>query len=602
MNFYNSPEFQKLKSFLDYHIDTITDTDKVYTFPLMCGAGKSTYIKYRIADTLQKGQDGLIVVTDAIDRLKEYTDMQEIDSGLDLDYLSRIRDKVAILTSDTIAEELRTQKKKPILLMSTQRYFSLTREEIKSYIDFYDGKRSKIIFDEKPYFAETIRITMDTINGIDTALHEAIDDTADVLEKAWSIHQWEVRREKIQNVIADYENQLRQDKKSQTLEIWYADYTDVLTEDNERFFPFIECHRQKLNKYDISVYKNLLAVNQLVEDGAAFVSQKKKSGEYANYFTVILDNADKLRNVGASVFVLDGTADVSPDYELAYIEQIDCSEFNRSLSNLVINCVDIPTSQNKLCRGKESEPLIECIRSYINTFPQKPQVLFTYQKIIKKFMDVEKRRHLGAIKGSNQYRECTHIVQVGMNRFPDIVYKQRTYFNKLSRLTHNNLKGQIVLGRNAPVITMYKALLEDFEQNLFRSKIRNYDCDEQVMYTLLLNTGEYSAFIDMIRERYCALGASVNVLEAPDIIKESKSKSRKVKNRTKVQKIFDWIDAQPEGMVFKLSVLLEGCGLKNEQFQTARKKSPVLRNRFEQMKTNTKGYYCIRRNNVVNSL
>ena len=136
--------FNKLKSFLDEHIYSTTTTDKITVFPIQCGVGKSTYIKYLIADTLQHGNDGLIIVTDEIDRMKDYATSND-DCGIDLEYIQRLHDKIAILTNEDIAEGMRTQRSKPILLMTTQRYFNLTRDEIIPFTKHDKGIRNKII-------------------------------------------------------------------------------------------------------------------------------------------------------------------------------------------------------------------------------------------------------------------------------------------------------------------------------------------------------------------------------------------------------------------------------------------------------------------------
>ena len=88
------PTFSELKTFLDEQLQHGSN-NHLTVFPLRCGIGKSTYVRHKIAETLQRGTSGLIVITDAIDRLHEY---------INADYLERNRDKIALLTSDTVRD------------------------------------------------------------------------------------------------------------------------------------------------------------------------------------------------------------------------------------------------------------------------------------------------------------------------------------------------------------------------------------------------------------------------------------------------------------------------------------------------------------------
>lgn len=71
--------FENLKIFLDHHLNQSTN-DRVAVFPIRCGIGKSKYVNYlisdyirnRISDTIHNNSDGLIIVTDSIDRMKDY--------------------------------------------------------------------------------------------------------------------------------------------------------------------------------------------------------------------------------------------------------------------------------------------------------------------------------------------------------------------------------------------------------------------------------------------------------------------------------------------------------------------------------------------------
>lgn len=360
----------KLNQFLDEHIKLSKNTNIVDVFPIRCGLGKSTYIKNRLYKALTE-DEGLIIVTDEIDRLKNYIDDNDL-----INYIKRNKNKLSLLTSDNIGTELKTLHLKNIVLLTTQRYFNLTVEEIQKLTQ----NRKIIIFDEKPYFNEQIKISIKTFNNVDTALHIALDNTVEQANKDWLITQWEQLRTKFQNIINEYEKQNIKGK----LELWYYNSNEAISENDERFIKLINRYKLKLQKYDIECYKNILAIIQIVYEGATLTSSKINSNgleqKYENYFTVLIDNKAKMIESGAKVYVLDGTADISPDYDVSYVNMIDCSDFSMSLNKLTINCVNISTSRNRFNK-KDKNQYIDCIIDYIKSLPNDYDTIFTYQKI-----------------------------------------------------------------------------------------------------------------------------------------------------------------------------------------------------------------------------
>lgn len=184
-----------LNQFLDEHIKPQANKDIVDVFPIRCGLGKSTYIKNRLFKALSTDEK-LIVITDQISNLKDFIETNEL-----AEYINRIHSKLTLLTSENIGTELKTLHLKNIVLMTTQRYFNLTVDEIKKLTI----NRKIIIFDEKPYFNEQIKVDIKTFNNIDTALHNGLDNTVEAVNKDWLITQWELLRAKFQRFIKEWE-------------------------------------------------------------------------------------------------------------------------------------------------------------------------------------------------------------------------------------------------------------------------------------------------------------------------------------------------------------------------------------------------------------
>ncbi len=199
---------EKQNQFFQDTFEIITnnkDTSKVTCFADRCGIGKSTFIKTFmhccIGDFCHQQHcvpQGLIVVTDSIKRLEELSDGERDrieaekawgelfrDWGIESHY-NDFENSIIVLRSDEpFMEQLIQQQYKPIVLLSTQRYFMLSediREQLFSFL--YKGKRLKrdiVIFDECPYFSETI--TMNELFNITQVWVKALYDADEGIQK-----------------------------------------------------------------------------------------------------------------------------------------------------------------------------------------------------------------------------------------------------------------------------------------------------------------------------------------------------------------------------------------------------------------------------------
>ena len=585
----------ELKQFIDKYIKEDTDTNKLSAFPLPCGVGKSEYIKYLLAEAIQTSK-GLIVVTDSVERLNDY-----VTNGQDdylVEYIQRNLNRVSILTSDTISKEVLTINYKPILLMTTQRYFNLDRDEI---IKLTTGsiKRDRIIFDEKVYLLESRKLTVKSLNDIATALREGLDNTVVDDDKQWLIGQYDHLNAVLQQRLRENE-ELNNNTANFRREVFFDADGLQISVDDVKFKDLISKYRALLRRYNPDVLKDLKAIDKLLIDGA-ITSQKVKSKssnqEYQNYFTVVTNNIDKLINVGAKVFVMDGTADISPEYKLNCVNMIDCTPFRKDLSKLTINIVNVNTSKGKLTtKGNKTDNLIKSIIDYIKSDPQVYNTIFTYQAIESRFKDQFKNvNHFGNIKGSNQYREVNNICQVGLNRWSELIYV--LYANEIGRC--NDLdKSLIKRIYDTETIDRIRCglILSDIEQNIYRCSIRNKDNNQKCNYMILFNTVErsrlfkdYKPLVTMIERRYKPLGATINVIDTPPKFKLLKAEERNSENETSLQKFNEWFKRQPKGRLFKRSDLKNEIKLTDSQFKEI-KRTGIL-NCF---KTQKQGVYQVK--------
>lgn len=476
--------------------------------------------------------------------------------------------------------------------MTTQRYFEKTHKEIMELTKYQYGTRDKIIFDEKPYLIESMKIDAALLNNIDSAFHEALDNKVRHTDKAWLIAQWQSFNNKLKQELKNNEELNTGYKR----EVYFNSDGLTISEDDERFNRLVSSHKNKLNHYNPNITKDIQAINQLLTEGI-ITSQKtgnRDNGqEYHNYFTVMLENSDKLVNIGAKVYVFDGTADISPEYKLDFVKMIDCSEFKRDLSRLTINIVDVNTSKNRMSRSDEKTlNLTKMLIEYIKTLPQNNDVVFTYKTIAKRFENhFGHVNYFGNIKGTNQYRDARNIVQIGLNRMPDLIYMLYAntirFFNDKDKSIINRIYDRETIDK-----LMYKQILSDIEQNIFRSKIRNIDNEDSIVYTLFFDIKQYQQLIEMIKTRYGSIGANINVIDTPSEILLQKIKDRDTKEQTYSQVIVDWI-YNHKGTEFKIANMLRDIGLKPKQFDRVKTKNKSLAELFRNMKTSKKGYYKI---------
>ena len=102
--------------------------------------------------------------------------------------------RVEIMTSkESFTTQMINQKYKPVVMLTTQRYFRLDPEKREELFHFnWAGKeypRQILIFDEKPDFFSINPLSDRIMNEIDTALKEGL--TEQEPQKVWAYTQFE---------------------------------------------------------------------------------------------------------------------------------------------------------------------------------------------------------------------------------------------------------------------------------------------------------------------------------------------------------------------------------------------------------------------------
>ncbi len=616
------------------------DTNKVTCFASRPGIGKSTFIHTFmhccIGDFSFKKRykpQGLVVVTDSIKRLEELSNSEknrvEVEKswgqvfegwGILESHYKEFEKKVIVLKSDEpFKEQLVKQHYRPIVLLSTQRYFMLaknTREQLFSFTcNGKAMKRNIVIFDECPRFSETVIINSVNLTKIESALYEGLSD--EVKDKEFVIREFKVFKDRLLDQMDEKEKLL---KDSNVTIYWKDDRYSSITPNDELLFKVLIENMESLIKQYSGIWKDMFCLKEIAKNGAIFNSVKKKHGNYERSFMMVLDNREYFYlGTDKKFFVFDATADIDPRYDLDYVEIINGEKYN-NLLNMQITNVKISTSKNVLCKGNKTSIMItNIIIKYLKQKvkyrigKQKDILIIAYSDLLKRFQKEFKNvGYFGNIKGFNDFKDLCCMAHVGMNRFPNMAYFfmycgcHIEVYEGLSNMTEEeSLKFFDLISKNhhkeyEHIITtiMLKSMLADFEQNIFRLAIRNYKNIDNVHIWTFYNSDDYlyNELSTIIEDRYKKYGAIFDYEDVPKELKIEKVKDRKPpegKKMTNAQKIISWCEKQNCGTIFKISTLLSETGLSNNSFKETRKSNTTIKKMFSEMKTDKQGYYKI---------
>ena len=631
---------QQTEFFQDMYqlITTDTDTSNVTCIPARCGIGKSTFIKAFmfscIADKHFKERQepiGTIVITDSIKRLEELssndTDFKNSEDYWgempNNDIAKHFENNVIVLRSDTpFLDQLKSQHYKPIVLLSTQRYFMLgdnIREQLFSFT--YKNKplkRNIMIFDERPYFSETVTITAKNLTDIEYALYDGLSD--EVKEKDSTITDYKQSKDRLLGVMDDKE---KLSTDSNVIVYWQDKKNPAITKNDKQFFRVINDNIEPLSAKYPQILKDLRCLQDISQNGAVFNSVKKKHGNYERSFQTIIDNRKLFYlNTDRKFFVFDATADIDPRYSVDYVKLIDCKKYNQPL-NMTITNVQVTTSKNALCNTtNKSRAATNAITSYLTDKKRHAigkdanMLIVVYSDLHKRFLKTFRYvAYFGNLKGTNDFMGLTKMGHIGMNRFPNLTYFymycgcNMETFERLSKMSEEDslvFLGEVSKNHNKEyeeIITsiMLQCMLADFEQNLFRLAIRNYDNTKKIHVWTFCNTADdlYSELTGMIEQRYREYGVQFEYEDTPQALLVAKAKERKPpegKDKTHAQRIIEWVNIQPDGREFKRAELLKELGMSENQFKNSLKKNQTVKGIVENLKVqNKKGYYEIKR-------
>ncbi len=425
-------------------INDITSDQKrvkeITVLPIMCGSGKSTAISYLIRQTIENASltgNGLLVVTDRIDRLDDY--MHPHDNTLH-SFLDKHGDQVCIMTHENIKETHKTQCRKPVLMMTTQRYFRLTVAEINHFLKWKTGSRPLIIIDEFPELMTLVKLDEKKLAECDAAI-KASDKEPFGIEAAKELYFLKMH-------FNQFISNIRKGKcgLQDNLLCFWSWHTKENKKEYRELRPFWESHYKDISKrknsinsygggtYYDDIFTRFSAIRQLRTSYALISQHRINDDSFDDSMLFLLDNYKLIHNVKAkNVIILDGTADLSPEYFPDRFCINNNPDFKRPLHHLQIKLINYPTGKTALLSSKEKQAqLLDYVEAYVSEIKDSEGDLspdkwafFTYmalEKAFKRRFNNNNVEHFGNIKGKNDFRAARHIFQVGINRYPDEVY------------------------------------------------------------------------------------------------------------------------------------------------------------------------------------
>lgn len=576
----------------------------ISVLPLMCGTGKSTAISQKIREVIKADNDeGLLVITDKADRLDEYMNPQH--DGELCRYLQQHRSKVVKLCTGFFRDGYARMKNCPVLLTTTQHYTRLDAEGIRDLLTWKHhgetAKRLLVLVDEYPMLAVQATITTQMMHEV-AGVISMLNDTVSFDDKQWCIQQWNAVLDKVQGAV----NQYRAMNPS-TAAITYHLYKNdsgCMTDDDDRFMKIL--NKAAADQEDDTLekmMKNVLAVKRMMTYWGLYYGQHNDAMHSSrDQFQVVLSNFDHYRKCHSKVIVLDGTGNLFPTYDIKEVDMRDVSEFDRPLNHLYIHYHRINTNTEKMTHTGTEMKIREVVVPKIKevSVPHQPTVFLRMDKEhadakpeaeYKKIFGNDRVAHFGDIIGSNAYRGCECICQVGMNRYPpyfylalylyadqfqgdNVVKKLKAISNEQER--YDTLKTWYT-GHKADIDNlMYKALMTDTEQNLFRGCIRNNDNTKDYHYHLFFD--RLDGIIDLIKERFVEHGAQYNY--EGRLLIEGEQPTLKEQVLYWLEKRYEQRNTEP----FSRHDVVVGAGLKSdEQFKQLLKDNSDLKATFEAM-------------------
>lgn len=414
-----------------------------------------------------------------------------------------------------LSNQMEASKKSPIIAFSTKKLGIITdslEEEsgISNYLEFITKnkkvlQRSRLIVDEKPNFLINEEVTIKTIDNLKSYVNSYNTINRKDVFSTEDEFFFEEQLINISKYLLDMKKKLK-------------DYPFYIFSLNKKIFSEEFEHKW----FEILGYKNpdFFKLKSLFENNVLWNKNKRS-------FTTLHINNFNVNSL--KTFIFDGTADNSLEYSFHgnNFKFLNIQDYKR-YEHLNFFLHEANFSRYSL----EKKPKkFDFICEWINkNFKEKVYVI-TYQHWISKlegfFKDnllIQKEKngdypYFGNTKGKNTWKECSKMVQIGWNRYDSTTYiaefltlnpewtvslkeKLEISENKeeIIKLLETNFKGNF----HVKEINDYslKKIEVDFEQEVFRTQIREFNSDTPVDIHIFLKDQDHNKMKSMITKKF----------------------------------------------------------------------------------------------------
>jgi len=563
--------------------------------PVRCGFGKSTFINAIVLTILNnlklKGEPieeaGIIIVTERLEDLKQMQALIQERMGL-YDHQKRTDDKGRFYDFETpymyileswnldincamrvknyeeslntcptcqfksdckIGNQIKMQYNSPILGITTPRFNYYADNGNLNAIGKWRGINKKtdekttlarklILIDEKPRLAK--------VDDVSRELVDRLIDTVSRIEE----HEYGSFRADKKKMKAELRNVRN---KIDDLITKYEKYKNAYVKLNEEVFSkeFLELwniHLKFVHK------KHIDAIIDMFSHGAIFC----KTGKYDLFKTIGMSNfiVDEYKTM-----IFDGTAELTLEYDKNDFILWDVNDY-REYNNVTFHNVKENYSKRVI---EENIEMLNPVAEWIEKNLKEKTFVVTYMFASNYFNDlveenefivrleedgIESIPYFGNTKGRNDFNECSKMVQIGWNRLDSHTYI--SHFIASNRVIQKAFNDnydkkfdsiQALLINNNGSFTFsdvefykYMHLINQFEQEVFRTKVREFSSEEDVD-VYLFNLNETMEL--MIRQRFtnCKI-----VEEEWNEIEIYKFLNRKNADSKIINAFYDWLN------------------------------------------------------------
>lgn len=610
--------------------------------PAPCGFGKST-IKLEIVKELiklYKDKDksittGVIIVGDRLEDLRElqsslkkcnlegYTYMLESwNEEICINKRNKEAKSKMCFGCDyfykcKIGEQQNEQGKYPILLITNARLRECG-ESIKRYRKYDKGERTLLLIDERPEILDSIKVNKALLNEIDT--HISALNYSEIKDKTEFTTYWKEITEQIDNKMISLRGKYKRFILNNKCNIG-------ICKDNDRFM-------ELWNTYMGSNYKRELEhINTVITKGGFYVCENNTE------FIATIGLNDLIEDYceNFKTIIFDGSA----LYDPLYISMYESNKIkylyipnSRTYENLKIKV----NTEEKITKTKfkDVKYLTYGLAEYIKNISKigfNNTYVVTYKEFAGKMGDylggslkgsIVKMEdgscyYFGNTKGSNAMSQCNRMIQIGWDTMPDYEYaiqylccsnifdklldvcstkeKAETYsewFEKKDRGTEE-LKDKVFsssykqyeFGLSSINEFVYFDIVSKFYQEVHRTKLRQYNCDDDIEVILFKNR---KVIFDLIKGLFPKSNIEYSKSEIQEL-KEAKDKAFKKADgsMTDKQKVLTWFDNW-NGDTFKVADLRSELNISSRRWEKLKKEKSIDK-RIKECTVPKKGYY-----------